>query len=63
MKKVLASLMALALCGPAHAQQKVTIGYIGTSMDDVAAAVMPVAMPPLREMLQGVVAQRVPIFV
>jgi predicted peroxiredoxin len=31
--------------------------------DDVAAAVMPVAMPPLREMLQAAVAQRVPIFV
>jgi predicted peroxiredoxin len=31
--------------------------------DHVAAAVMPVAMPPLKEMLQAVVAQRVPIFV
>ncbi len=31
--------------------------------DDVAAAIMPVAMPPLKEMLQAVVAQRVPIFV
>jgi len=31
--------------------------------DDVAAAVMPVAMPPLREMLDAVVARGVPIFV
>ena len=31
--------------------------------DDVAAAVMPVAMPPLREMLDAVVAKGVPIFV
>lgn len=29
----------------------------------VAAAVMPVAMAPLREMLDAVVAQKVPIFV
>jgi predicted peroxiredoxin len=31
--------------------------------DEVAAAVMPVAMAPLREMLDGVVARGVPIFV
>src|ERR1041384_5748342 len=31
--------------------------------DAVPAAVMPVAMPPLREMLDAVVAKRVPIFV
>src|SRR2546430_14430715 len=31
--------------------------------DDVAAALMPVAMSPLREMLDAVVAKRVPIFV
>jgi predicted peroxiredoxin len=31
--------------------------------DDVAAAVMPVAMAPLREMLDGAVAKGVPIFV
>ena len=31
--------------------------------DDVAAAVMPVAMAPLREMVDGVVAKGVPIFV
>ena len=30
--------------------------------DDVAAAVMPVGMPPLREMLDAVVARGVPIF-
>lgn len=29
----------------------------------IADAVMPVAMPPLRELLDEVVAQRVPIFV
>lgn len=32
-------------------------------MDEVAAAVLPVAMPPLREMLDKAVAQGVPIFV
>ncbi|MCL6635744.1 MAG: DsrE family protein [Peptococcaceae bacterium] len=32
-------------------------------MDEVAAAVLPVAMPPLREMMDKVVAQGVPIFV
>lgn len=32
-------------------------------MDEVAAAVLPVAMPPLREMIDKVVAQGVPIFV
>jgi predicted peroxiredoxin len=31
--------------------------------DDVAAAVMPVAMAPLREMLESVVAKGVPLFV
>ncbi|HXG16308.1 MAG TPA: DsrE family protein [Calidithermus sp.] len=31
--------------------------------DDVAGAVLPVGMPPLREMLDKVVAQGVPIFV
>lgn len=31
--------------------------------DDVAAAVMPVAMAPLREMLDAVVGKGVPIFV
>ena len=31
--------------------------------DDIAAAVMPVAMPPLREMLEAVVGKGVPIFV
>lgn len=31
--------------------------------DDVAAAVMPMAMAPLREMLDAVVAKGVPIFV
>ena len=31
--------------------------------DDVAGAVMPVAMPPLKDMLAAVIAQRVPIFV
>ena len=31
--------------------------------DDVAAAIMPVAMAPLREMLDGCVAKGVPIFV
>ena len=31
--------------------------------EDVAAAIMPVAMPPLREMLEAVVARQVPIFV
>jgi predicted peroxiredoxin len=31
--------------------------------DDVAAAVMPVAMASLREMLEGCVAKGVPIFV
>lgn len=31
--------------------------------DDVAAAVMPVGMPPLREMLEAVVGKGVPIFV
>lgn len=31
--------------------------------DDVAAAVMPVAMAPLRDMLDAVVAKGVPIFV
>ncbi len=30
---------------------------------DVAAAVMPMAMPPLREMMDKVVEHRVPIFV
>lgn len=30
---------------------------------DVAAAVLPVGMPPLREMLEGCVARGVPIFV
>src|SRR5947207_9140591 len=30
--------------------------------DDVAGAVMPVAMPPLKDMLAAVIAQRVPIF-
>ncbi|HXG03747.1 MAG TPA: DsrE family protein [Candidatus Binatia bacterium] len=32
-------------------------------IDEVAAAVLPVAMPPLREMIDKVVAQDVPIFV
>jgi predicted peroxiredoxin len=32
-------------------------------MDEIAAAVLPVAMPPLREMMDKVVAQGVPIFV
>ena len=31
--------------------------------EDVATAVMPVGMPPLREMLDAVVARSVPIFV
>ena len=31
--------------------------------DDVMSAVMPVAMPPLREMIEAVVAKGVPIFV
>jgi predicted peroxiredoxin len=31
--------------------------------DEIAAAVMPVAMPSLREMLEKTVAQKVPIFV
>lgn len=31
--------------------------------DDVAAAILPVALAPLREMLDGVVAKGVPIFV
>jgi predicted peroxiredoxin len=31
--------------------------------DSVMSAVMPVAMPSLKEMVEGVVAQRVPIFV
>jgi len=31
--------------------------------DEVAGAVMPVAMPPLKDMLAAVIAQRVPIFV
>lgn len=31
--------------------------------DSVASAVMPVAMPPLKDMIDEVVAQRVPIFV
>jgi predicted peroxiredoxin len=31
--------------------------------DDVAGAVMPVAMPALKEMLAAVIAQKVPIFV
>jgi predicted peroxiredoxin len=31
--------------------------------EDVAAAVMPVAMAPLREMLHAVIAKGVPIFV
>ncbi|MEX2146658.1 MAG: DsrE family protein [Candidatus Rokuibacteriota bacterium] len=31
--------------------------------EDVAAAIMPVAMPPLREMLEALVARQVPIFV
>ena len=31
--------------------------------EDVAAAITPVAMPPLREMLEAVVAKGVPIFV
>ncbi len=31
--------------------------------DDTAAAIMPVAMSPLREMLEAVVAKHVPIFV
>jgi len=31
--------------------------------EDVAAAIMPVAMSPLREMLEAVVAKQVPIFV
>jgi predicted peroxiredoxin len=31
--------------------------------DDVAAAIMPVAMAPLREMLDAVVTKGVPIFV
>ena len=31
--------------------------------DSVMSAVMPVAMPPLKEMIDEVVAQRVPIFV
>jgi predicted peroxiredoxin len=31
--------------------------------DDVAAAIMPMAMSPLREMLEAVVARQVPIFV
>jgi predicted peroxiredoxin len=31
--------------------------------ESVAGAVMPIAMPPLREMLDEVVAQKVPIFV
>ena len=31
--------------------------------DSVMGAVMPVAMPPLKEMVDEVVAQRVPIFV
>lgn len=31
--------------------------------EPVSGAVMPVAMPPLKEMLDEVVAQRVPIFV
>jgi predicted peroxiredoxin len=31
--------------------------------DDVAAAVMPVAMPPLREMMDKAVAAQVPILV
>jgi predicted peroxiredoxin len=31
--------------------------------DDVAAAVMPVAMAPLREMLEATVSKGIPIFV
>ena len=31
--------------------------------DSVIAAIMPVAMPPLKEMIDAVVAQRVPIYV
>jgi predicted peroxiredoxin len=31
--------------------------------DDIAAAIMPMAMSPLREMLEAVVARQVPIFV
>jgi predicted peroxiredoxin len=31
--------------------------------DDIAAAIMPVAMSPLREMVDAVVAKQVPIFV
>lgn len=31
--------------------------------DDVAAAVMPVGMPPLREMLEKAIARQVPIWV
>ena len=31
--------------------------------DDIAAAILPVGMPPLKEMLDAVVAKRVPIFV
>jgi len=31
--------------------------------DDIAAAILPVGMPPLREMLDGAVAKSVPIFV
>ncbi len=32
-------------------------------IDEIAGAVLPVAMPPLREMMDKVVAQGVPIFV
>lgn len=31
--------------------------------DDIAAAILPVAMSPLREMVEAVVAKHVPIFV
>ncbi len=31
--------------------------------EEIAAAILPVGMPPLREMLQKVVEQRVPIYV
>ncbi len=32
-------------------------------LEDVAASVMPVAMPPLREMLEKAVAAQIPIYV
>jgi predicted peroxiredoxin len=55
---------AMGALDAGHAPQIFLAGEAAYLMkDSVMNAVMPVAMPPLKDMIDEVVAQRVPIFV